>query len=202
MTDVKTYMKQNVTVPNLLSLLRIMIIAPMVYYYLYEQYALAGLMLVISALSDMFDGIIARKFNQITRLGKILDPVADKLTLIAVIICMEIMYPYILLFVLIMSVKEVLMLCGGAVLIKMKIKPPAAKWYGKAATAVFYVSVTLIVLLRAVWNIRNVALTAILIAATCFFMVFALLNYAILFFHLIKDHKTAPAAESMVQPEN
>ena len=71
---------QNWTIPNLLSVLRILVIAPFAYFFLNGQLLLAVLFLAFSGLSDMFDGMIARKFNQITELGKMLDPLADKLT--------------------------------------------------------------------------------------------------------------------------
>ena len=68
-----------VTIPNLLTYLRILLIAPFVISFIKEQYILAMVFLGISALSDCCDGYIARRFNQITALGKMLDPVADKL---------------------------------------------------------------------------------------------------------------------------
>ena len=132
--------KRNFTIPNLLSLLRIAIIIPMSKFILTENYIMSGVMLVVSAVSDMLDGIIARKFDQVTQLGKMLDPVADKLTLIAVVLCVNRIYPYVYPFVIVRFIKEIIMLAGGAVLIRNKIKPPAAKWFGKAATAVFYIS--------------------------------------------------------------
>ena len=125
-----------------------------------------------------------------------LDPIADKLTLIAVVICIDVLYPSVLPFVIILFSKEFLMLCGGFVLLKMKIKPPAAKWYGKVATVVFYVSVTAIILLNAIWNIENVILTNTLFIITTMFMLFALFQYACIFFKLIKEKKSENAGKS------
>ncbi len=189
MLNAKNCIKKNLTVPNALSLIRIIIIVPLVIFMLREQYVGAGLMLLISAVSDMFDGIIARKFHQITQLGKILDPIADKLTLIAVVICINIIYPVVTSFVIVLFSKEILMLCGGFLLLRMKIKPPAAKWYGKVSTVIFYVSVVTVVLLKAIWNITDQFLIVILFSITTFAMLFSLANYAILFFKLIKDKK-------------
>ncbi len=178
--------KRNFTIPNLLTLLRIAIIIPMSKFILTENYIMAGVLLSVSAVSDMLDGIIARKFNQITQLGKMLDPVADKLTLIAVVLCVNRIYPYVYPFVIVMFVKEIIMLTGGAVLIKNKIKPPPAKWFGKAATAVFYTSMITLVLLKAVWNIDISWLSTSLFALSASFMLFALMNYAVIFFEIIK----------------
>lgn len=189
MRDIKSAFKRNLTIPNFLSLIRILVIPPLVIYLLKENYVMAGIMLIISGISDMFDGMLARKLNQVTQLGKMLDPIADKLTLIAVVICISILYPSLLFFVILLFAKEFIMLCGGAVLLKMKIKPPAAKWYGKIATVIFYTSVTTVVLLKAIWGINNIVVNVSLLTLTTISMIFALIKYALLFFSLIKENK-------------
>lgn len=187
--DMMKEIKKNCTIPNLLTLLRIAVIIPMSRLILKGNYLAAGILLLISAVSDMFDGMIARRFNQITQLGKILDPIADKLTLIAIVICINVIYPYVYPFVIIMFAKEIAMLIGGAVLLKKKIKPPAAKWFGKVATAVFYVSMITLVGLKAIWDIHLSWLTTTLFSLTAALMIFSLLNYAIIFFQLLKENK-------------
>ena len=162
--------RKNCTIPNALTLLRIMLIIPMAKYILAERYGEASVFLGISALSDMLDGMAARNLGQVTQLGKILDPIADKLTLIAIVLCINRVYPYIYPFVAVMFAKEMIMLAGGAILLKKKIRPPAAKWFGKAATAVFYVSVILLVALRAVWGINISWLSTSLFGLSAGFM--------------------------------
>lgn len=189
MRDIKSAFKRNLTIPNLLSVIRILVIPLLIVYFVNENYIMAGVMMLISGISDMFDGMLARKLNQVTQLGKMLDPFADKLTLIAVVICINILYPSLFLFVVVLFAKELIMLCGGLVLLKMKIKPPAAKWYGKVATVVFYISMTTIVLLKAIWHISNTLVTVILLAVTTGSMLYALVKYAILFFSIIKENK-------------
>ncbi len=189
MEENKSTFRKNLTVPNLLSLLRIIVIAPMIKFILAEDYIGAGAMLLISGISDALDGWIARKFNQVTQLGKMLDPIADKLTLIAVVVCVSILYPTLFVFVAILLLKEILMLLGGLVLIKNKIKTPAAKWYGKVATIIFYTSVITVVLLKAIWGIVNPVLNIVLFCLTTGAMLFSLVNYAILFFKLLKEKK-------------
>ena len=179
--------KKNMTIPNCLTALRIVLIVPMVSCLLKEQYAPAGVCLLASALSDMCDGWIARKFHQVTSLGKVLDPIADKLTLIAVVICIYLLYPYIYPFMVLLFAKEVIMLAGGAILLHQHIRPPAARWFGKAATAVFYASVISIIALRAVWNINVPPLLTSLLALTSACMIFALCGYASMFFQLLKE---------------
>ncbi|MCQ2489920.1 MAG: CDP-alcohol phosphatidyltransferase family protein, partial [Clostridia bacterium] len=74
-------MGQNVwTIPNVLSMLRIIAIPFFVYFFVTKKYLIAVLVILISGLTDLFDGKIARRFNQISKLGKLLDPAADKLT--------------------------------------------------------------------------------------------------------------------------
>ena len=180
--------RKNCTIPNALTLLRIMLIIPMAKYILAERYGEASVFLGISALSDMLDGMAARNLGQVTQLGKILDPIADKLTLIAIVLCINRVYPYIYPFVAVMFAKEMIMLAGGAILLKKKIRPPAAKWFGKAATAVFYVSVILLVALRAVWGINISWLSTSLFGLSAGFMMFALMNYMSIFMKLMKEN--------------
>ena len=180
--------KRNVTIPNMLTLLRIAVIVPMSECILEEKYIHAGILLAVSALSALFDGMIARKFHQVTQLGKILDPIADKLTLIAVVICLNRVYPYVHPFVTVMFVKEAVMLTGGAFLMAKNIKPPAAQWFGKVATAVFYVSMTVLVALRAFWKIHLSWLSILLFGLSAGCMLFALMNYVSIFMELLKEN--------------
>ena len=181
------------TIPNLLSMFRIVLIIPMIVFFLSKNYIGAVICIVISGLSDMFDGMIARRFNQISKLGKMLDPIADKLTLVAVIICIGILIPNLRLLVIILAAKDILMLIGGAYLIHRGITPPAAKWYGKIATVVFYISVTAIVGIEVFGGAQLAAQLSVLITTlltvTSLVMIFALVMYAILFFQLLKENR-------------
>ena len=128
---------QNWTIPNLLSVLRILVIAPFAYFFLHDELLWAVVMLAFSGLSDLFDGMIARKFNQITELGKMLDPLADKLTQGTIAICLAVKHPLLIPILAIFVLKELGMLIGGCVLLKKKKRPCAAKWFGKVATFLF-----------------------------------------------------------------
>lgn len=147
-----------------------------------DYYAYAGIVLMASGLSDMFDGFFARKLNQETELGKILDPIADKLTLAAVVVCMWYVYhrsfPWISFALGIMLLKEIAMAVGGLVIVHKGKKLVKAKWWGKVATVVFYACMILIVALNIF--IPSKKLTVI-VPALAFFsaavMLFALLRY-------------------------
>ena len=103
-----------VTIPNIITYVRFVLIIPFVYFFLAEQYIYAAICIGLSGLSDCFDGMAARKLNQVTPLGKILDPIADKVTLFAVVICMVIYVPMVLPILVTLLVKDLIMLLGGA----------------------------------------------------------------------------------------
>ena len=141
------YLFDNVwTVPNLLSFIRILLIPVFAVLFYKGQLIWAVVVLALSGLSDFFDGKIARRFNQVSELGKMLDPIADKLTqaTIAVMLFLTFfnaenrtLHLFAWVFLLFI-VKEMVMLIGGAVMIYFGLKPGAAEIYGKAATMVFY----------------------------------------------------------------
>ena len=99
--------KEVFTIPNILSLFRIALIPVYVKIYLNatdpHEYFISGSILAVSCLTDLIDGKIARRFHMISTLGKILDPVADKLTQLALTMCLSIRYPT-LRFVLLLFV--------------------------------------------------------------------------------------------------
>lgn len=173
-------------VPNMLSFFRILMIIPFVISFLKGNYVLSLLILCISGITDILDGIIARKTNQITKLGKFLDPVSDKLTLIAVVICLSLKFSEIIPFVGILLVKDLSMLVAGGVLIANGVELPAARWYGKISTAAFYVSVISLVLLREVFLVNSSLLTVLFFSVTTALMVFSLFKYFVLCLDLLK----------------
>lgn len=182
--------KDLITIPNILTYIRIILIVPFVCYFLKENYIPAVICIGVSGLTDCFDGMIARKFNQVTSLGKILDPIADKFTLLAVVICMVIYVPIVLPVLVVLLLKDVLMLLGGMDLINKGITPPAAKWYGKVGTVVFYLSVFTIIFLKAAFGFENFALDVSLLSVTAVTMLFALYQYGKIYFQLIKEHNS------------
>lgn len=178
--------KDLLTVPNLLSYLRLALIAPFVSSFLDEKYIQSAVLLGISGLSDALDGFVARRFNQVTSIGKILDPIADKLTLIAIMICITVLSPIVMPVMIILIIKDFLMLLGGVHLLKNHLTPPAAKWYGKVGTLMFYISVCVIVFLKAAFDYENGILSVVLLSATAAMMIFSLIKYFILYLSLVK----------------
>lgn len=184
-------LKEIKTIPNLLSLFRIVLIIPFVIFFLRGNYIAAAVFIIISGITDALDGFVARKFNQITDLGKMLDPLADKLTLISIMICIVILFPIVLPVVAILIIKDIVMMIGASVLLKSDIKPPAARWYGKIGTVMFYFSVALIVFLKAAFNYENPVLSLILLGVTAAMMIFALIEYFLIFIKLKNSSNTS-----------
>lgn len=131
--------KQLFTIPNLLSLLRLCMIPLIIWLYCTQKnYALTAVVLVLSGLTEMVDGYIARRFNMVTDLGKALDPVADKLTQASVMFCLLSRFRMMLVPLLLLIFKEV---CNGVmslVVIKKTGKLCGADWHGKVCTWLLY----------------------------------------------------------------
>lgn len=181
---------QNLTIPNALSLLRIIIVPFFAWAFLAGSLPAAAVLLAVSGLSDLFDGMIARKFNQITELGKMLDPLADKLTQGVVALCLAIKFPVICPVLVIFIVKELGMLCCAVVLLKRKKRPCAAKWYGKAATVMFYVSVGTIVVMDGFFRLSGPVFSGVsyaLLLLTAAMMIYSGVKYFQIFLEILRS---------------
>lgn len=138
--NVKDLFENWNTIPNWLCFIRIALIPVFTALFVKEQYIAAFITMIVAALTDVFDGKIARKFNMVSNLGKILDPIADKLSQIAIVIILLVKFwdgplKYVLfLFIF----KELLMVIGAGILMAKGMRPVAAEVWGKLATVVFY----------------------------------------------------------------
>ena len=130
--------KQVFTIPNLLSLLRLMMIPVFVVLYLNGYDDWTAVMLMLSGLTDVVDGFIARRFGQITDLGKALDPVADKLTQAAMLLCLVSRHPMMILPLSLLAVKETFAGISGLLVIRRTGMVPGAQWHGKLTTLMLY----------------------------------------------------------------
>lgn len=198
----KDLLKGCWTVPNLLSVIRILLIPVFAVLFADGQYLWAVFVLFLSGVSDFLDGKIARRFNQISALGKILDPVADKLTqiTIAVMLFLEFRkssssamqaFSWVFLFFL---VKEGVMVLGGAYMLAKGLRPSAAEIYGKVATFAFYGVMLLIIAfapgfgaLHALWTMPEWFIMVLVILSAILTLI-ALLSYLPGFFKQVKYH--------------
>lgn len=127
------------TIPNLLSLLRLAMIPLLLWLYLEkEAYLWTAAVVVLSGITDIVDGIIARKYDLISDLGKALDPVADKLTQIAMLYCLGISFPEVQILLVILVAKEVITGIMSLVSIRRTGKVEGAQWHGKVTTVLLY----------------------------------------------------------------
>ena len=180
-----------VTVPNLITYFRFILVPPFIYFFINEQFLLAGIMIGLSGLSDCFDGFFARKLNQVTSLGKILDPIADKVTLVAVAVCMVIYIPSILPIMLVLVGKEFLMLLGGFIMLLRKMTPPPANIFGKIATLVFYFVISLIIFIKIVTGEEYMPVVIIGLILVAVAMLLALVQYAVMFVKINREKNSA-----------
>ena len=127
-------------IPNALTILRFILIIPIIYYILTGQYVAGFIVLTISGLTDVLDGCIARKFNFITNFGKLIDPLADKSTQVAVLAALTFRGIIPLWMLIIVFVKELVMVAGASFLYGKKLVV-SSRWYGKLTTVLFYVAV-------------------------------------------------------------
>lgn len=183
------------TIPNMLSLMRLLLVPVFSVLYLMSDtqpvllYWAIGV-LVVSGLSDAVDGYIARRFNQISESGKLLDPAADKLTQVAVLVCLTIRYHQMIPLLVICVAKELLQLIGGAIILKSGVTTmEGSHWYGKLATFVFYG------VMAAFLFFENMPawLEAVLILLVAGLMLNAFFNYLRLFVKLRREAKATGA---------
>lgn len=137
------------TIPNWLCFLRIALIPVFTTLFIKGSYIPAFILMIVAALTDLLDGKIARKYNMVSNLGKILDPIADKLSQIAIVIILIVKFwdGYLKYILFLFIVKELLMVLGGALLMAKGMRPVAAEMWGKVATTVFYVFMIVIIAL-------------------------------------------------------
>ncbi len=151
MMFIKDWRKDILTIPNLLSLFRLFLIPVYVVIYLNAtdatDYYLAAGILTVSCLTDMIDGKIARHFNMITSLGKLLDPVADKATQFTLIMCLTAKYNVLRYLVGLFVLKEGFQLIAGSLRLRKKKMLKGALISGKICTTVLFISLILMVML-------------------------------------------------------
>ena len=185
-------MKNIFTIPNIISFFRLLLIPFFVILYFKDaipnHYWWATLIVIISGLSDIVDGFIARHFNMISDLGKILDPIADKLTQAVIILCLAINHLELLLMFAVLFVKELLTLFAAVHLLSNGTKPISSKWFGKLSTVVLFLAMiyTLIIDLFA----APIEILYLLIVASIVCMIISIGGYFKLFSAQVKGVST------------
>ncbi len=140
-------------IPNILTIIRFLMIPIIIFSVINGDYLVAFILFTISGITDIADGFIARKFNLISNFGKLMDPLADKLTqvsMLAILVLQNIIPIWILVIVVL---KEFIMVCGASFLYGKDVVV-YSKWYGKLATVLFYIAIVSSLLI-AEFNVTN-----------------------------------------------
>lgn len=179
---IKDWKKEVFTIPNFLSLFRLILIPVYVTIYLgateTSDYFIAGAILAVSCLTDMIDGKIARHFNMISTVGKILDPIADKLTQFTLTLCLSVKYPVLRFVLALFVIKEGFQGIVGLINLRRGKMLPGALLAGKICTTVLFLSLIILVLMP---DLKQSFITAIAVVDT-FFLSYAFITYVFAYF--------------------
>lgn len=148
------YQKKIMTIPNLLSFFRLCLIPVIIWLYcVKEDFYWTTIVLMISGVTDIVDGFIARRFGMVSDFGKAFDPIADKLTQVAMLYCLVTRFPLMMLPLLVLVVKEFFAGITGLLVIRKTNRVLGAVWHGKITTISLYA----MMLIHLIWyNIPDI----------------------------------------------
>lgn len=134
--------KDLIKIPNILCYIRFILIPVFIMLYIKanspQEYLRAATVVFISGATDFFDGFIARHFDMVTEFGKLIDPLADKLTQASLIFVLFVKFKWMFLLLILFVLMQLFLFVAGLVMLKKGKKLNGAKWFGKISTAVFY----------------------------------------------------------------
>lgn len=193
---IKNWKKDLLTIPNLLSLFRLILIPIYMVIYLNaatpaDHYIAAGI-LAVSCLTDAIDGKIARHFNMISTVGKILDPLADKATQFTLIVCLAVRHPVLWALICLFVVKECFQLIAGLLTLRKGKMLTGALLSGKICTTLLFISLILLVMLPQL----DEKVIHIITAVDCIAVIIAFIGYARTYY----TH--SPMIQQLDVPEN
>ncbi len=172
---VKFTKKDIMTIPNLMSLFRIILIPILVVLYIkYKNYSATIIVLLISGITDVADGFVARKFNMVSDFGKLFDPIADKLTQASLALCLWTRFPNMIYIFILMAIKETIMFVTGYLSVKSSGEMLAAVWHGKLNTVLIYT----VILTHIIWYNIPMHISDILLFIVACMMILSLILYA------------------------
>ncbi len=193
---IKDWKKDVFTIPNFLSLFRLALIPVYMFLYWnaadYRQLYIAGGILVVSCLTDAIDGRIARQYNMISTLGKILDPLADKITQFTLTLCLSLKYPRLIPVLILFIMKEIFQLTVGILQLRKGKMLSGALPAGKICTAILFVSLISLVLFPA---LPDTVISGIAVLDTIFLLI-SFISYILAYFG------ANPKIENLDNPHN
>lgn len=177
--------EQILTIPNALSLFRLVLVPFIVIFYVKDNILASVICIVVSGLTDLFDGKIARRFNQMSDIGKMLDPVADKVTMGAIIIALATRFKLMIPFIIIFAVCEIAKGLASVYTFKKVEKVSSSIMAGKVETFAMYIIFGLLFLFPKMPEWLSTTLICLGIALA----VFALIAYLFYYRGLLKKHE-------------
>jgi len=166
--------RKILTIPNIITLLRICLIPVIMKLYCADRdYVGAAIAIAASGLTDVVDGIIAREFDMVSDFGKALDPVADKLTQFAVMICLVTRFKLMLIPAVLIAVKELVTGIMSLAAVRKSGTVEGAVWHGKLNTVLLYV----VMILHVIWIDIPTAVSAVLIILCTVMMLISAVMY-------------------------
>ena len=178
------YKNKILTIPNVLSFFRLCLIPIIVWFYISkEDYFWTLMVLLLSGLTDVIDGIIARKCNMISDFGKAFDPIADKLTQAAMLCCLVVRFNYMLIPLGMLVIKEVVTGITALISIKKTEQVEGAVWHGKLTTVVLY----LMMAVHLVWFNIPTTVSLIMVGVCIGIMIMSFIMYSVRNIKAIKN---------------
>lgn len=169
------------TIPNILSFFRIALVPVFLTFYFGDEKhgtEISVIILALSALTDVLDGFIARTFNMISTFGKIIDPIADKLTQGVVVIAISIRHTEFIPLMALLVLKEFLMFLGAVRLFETGTRPSEAKWWGKLGTVIIYAFLLSSLIYDIVGQAFPYAVLVIFAVLAAICLIFSFIGYA------------------------
>ncbi len=182
-----------INIPNVLCYIRILLVPVFVYLFIKQLYWQSALVVVLASATDVVDGWIARHFNMITDWGKFIDPLADKLMQLAMLIMSVMKNPLVAILIALFLVKEIVMLIVGIYIYRKGDNLNGAMWCGKLCTVVLDISLLTIIALPLKLLTDSLVVTLIIVCSA--FLILSFVVYMNAYKKLYKEMK----AEGLIQ---
>jgi len=184
--NAEKYQKKIITIPNILSLFRLCLIPVIMWLYIkFGVYFGTLLILILSGTTDIADGIIARKCNMISDFGKAFDPIADKLTQMAMLFCLISRFPYMLYPLVLLIMKEVCTGITSLISIKRTSTVKGAVWHGKLTAVSLYVMMAI----HLIWFNMPQTVSLIMVGVCIGIMLMSFIMYTVQNIKAIKNKR-------------
>lgn len=174
-------------IPNILCYIRILMVPLFIYLFLHKWYWQSATVVVVAAATDVVDGWIARTFDMVSDWGKFIDPVADKLMQLAMLVVLIIKVPWVLILVIAFVLKEAILLIVGLYIYHKGRNLDGAMWCGKLCTVVLDTSMLTLIALPEKWITDT--LSSVLICVVFAFMLLSFVVYLNAYVNLYRKMK-------------